>query len=447
MISRKQFLTLSSLGVISLLYPSYLFSFVRQPESLTPLTILLKQAADLRKQNKYNQAKQKYLQILLLHPNEIRAYDGLRKLYYSKKNKEWEYILILKAAHLSNPSNLHIKQRLYKEYLNASLSNKKIRILIGFNGRLLEKVKVEYESILANNPNNLNFQNQFTRINKLLEWNADTINPHQNDALKAYRKENFLSFKNRFAELNEGEIENRLNGLLAKPYSKDRQSHIRELYKLLINKKRNNKNFAGALSKAMEYYNTIEKQDPYFLKQIRNLARATKQYDLLISIESQNHALKDTFWSALALFDAHLKKLESQGATQPPSLLSNLLAILEGRLEVPIQIFELNTRKIKFSILTNNLESARLGILSMAKDMQGISNAHSIDRLNILIAKYYVKKGDNDGKNKIIKIVAQPENYIHSTDPVTRAIVQVNYNRNRSKVVHIENLQKLLSIL
>lgn len=444
MITRKEFLSLSSLGIFSLLFPSALFSKNKSEYIYsTDVNTLLKSASDFRKQKQYSNAKQVYQQIITQYPNEIRAYDGMRKVLLAQK-KTWEVILLFKAALVLNPNNTEIKQRLYREYLNASLGNKKIKTLINFNGRLLQEVKQKYENFVQNNPNNKNIQKQYAKITKLLEWNADTQNPNQNTALKNYNKQQYKSFKNRFDLLTPMQLETRLNALLSKPYSKDRTQHIRELYKLCFKKLRKEKNNVEALNKAVTYYNTIDKKDPLFLKYIRDLSKLQKKYDLLITVETQNHALKNNFWSALALIDAYIKKAEHQH-TSVSSNVSSLISFLETQIDAPNMKFEVSTRKIKLDILSNQLNAAKDKILSQCKNMYGISNTHSIDRMNVLIARYYAKNGNPDGKSKVLNIAVNPQSYLDNSDILIQAIALMNKNRDFTKTVHIQNLQKLIS--
>ncbi|WP_144283361.1 tetratricopeptide repeat protein [Chryseobacterium echinoideorum] len=299
--NRKKFLSLASMGIFTLLFPSILFSKNRSEYQNNNVNVLLKQAASLRKQKKYNQARQIYQQIISQFPNEIRAYDGMRKVILSQKNKEWQVILLFKGALLQNPNNVELKQRLYNEYFRACLGNKKVKNLVNFNGRLLSEVKQKYETFVNNHPNNINVQKQYAKIIRLLDANADTQNPKQNTALKNYRKLEQKKFKKRFSEDTVSQLEVRLNKLITKPYSKDRKPHIRELYKLSFQKLRKQKNNTEALNKAVNYFNTVEKNDPLFLKYIRDMAKLQKNYDVLITIETQNHTIKNNF-GPLCLF-------------------------------------------------------------------------------------------------------------------------------------------------
>lgn len=446
MITRRKFLTLSSLGVFTIILPNCLFSKTKRQTSLFDVNILLKNAKNLRKQGKNNQAKQIYQQIISQYPNEIRAYDGMRKVLLSQKKKEWEVILMFKSALLLNPNNIELKQRLYREYLNAAVGNKKVKNAINFNGRLLGEIKQKYEVFLQNNPSNKNIEQQLNKIQRLIDCNADSQSPKTNAALKNYRKNNHKNFKKRFQNISTPQLEIKLNTLLAKPDSPDRKQHIRELHCLLVQRHRKVKNNVVALNRAVAYYNNFDKQDPLFLKYIRDLAKVQNKYDLLITIETQNHTLKNTFWSGIALLDTHLKRAENQNIPLP-SQVPSLIQFLELNIDTPDKRFDFSTRMIKLDILKNQTNAAKDKIMLQCKNMYGASNTHSIDRMNVLVAKYYDKIGDIQGLKRILNIVSDPQSYIESSDPLIKSIALMNQNRTSVKPVHIQNLQKLISQL
>lgn len=444
MITRRKFIALGSLVAVSFLFPTYLFS--KDVDHINPLDIneLLKSAKNFRKQGNNNQAKQIYQQIIVQYPSEIRAYDGMRKVLLSQKKKEWEVILMFKAALLLNPNNSELKQRLYKEYFNAVLGNKKIKKAINFNGRLLSDIKQKYETFVQNNPNNKNLQDQYAKISRLLEWNVDSQNPNSNSLLKSYRKSRYKSYKKRFQEKTTVDLEGKLNELLSKPVSPNRTQHIRELYNLIVQKHRKEKNNSVALNKALSYYNNYDKKDPLFLKYIRDLSKLQNSHDALITIEQQNHASKNTYWSALALLDANIRK-----AVKTQSVLSgnvnNLVIYLESKSYDPRKNFELITRKIKIDILQNQNDNAKQKILDQCKKMIGITNPHYIDQINVLAALYYKKIGDQEGAKRIINIALNPQTFTDSSDVLTKSLAHINIKRSTAKVIHIQNLNKLLN--
>lgn len=444
MITRKKFLTLSSLGAISLLFPNFIFSKQNNEAAAFDLNGLLKNAKDLRKLGKNNEARQIYQQILIQFPNEIRAYDGLRKIILSQKKKEWEVILMFKAALIINPNNIELQQRLYREYFNAVLGNKRIRATINFNGRLLADVKQKFEIFLQSQPNNKSFQKQHAKITRLLDCNADSICANANPTLKTYRKNSYKSFKNRFNDVSTTALENKLNILMSKPHSAERKLHIREITNLLVKRHRKDKNNSVALNKALLYHNNIDNTDPLFLKYIRDLSKIEGNFDTLLNVEIQNHSIKKSFWSALALIDVYIRKSEKMH-TALPSNVSSLLSFLEDNAYSPQKIFELTTRKIKVDLIKNQTENAKIKILSECKNMFGISNCHYIDRINVLTGMYFKKINDNDNLKKILNVAIYPESFINDSDQLIKSLAHMNLNRSKSNFIHIQNLNKLLT--
>lgn len=443
MITRKTFLSLSSLGLASLLFPNFLFSKSLLKTS-SDVKQLLKSAADHRKQKKLVEAQNIYRQIIAQYPNEIRAYDGLRKTLLSEKNKEWEVILMFRNALALNPESIELQRRLYREYINASLGNKKVKKLIAFNGNLLSDVKQKYEGFIDSNARSINTDKQYSKICKLVELNADSVHPHKNTALKAYNKKQYQSFKSRFDALSSDQLEIELKELLAKPDSPDRKQHIRELYKVSVTTLKKEKKGPEAFNKALTYYNTIDKKDPLFLGYIRQLGRYQRQFDTLITVETQNHALKNSFWSAISLFDIHFLKSKEQNAPFS-STLDPLLASMAKEVNDYNMDLEVNLRKIRLNIYKNNLAEAKAQIITQCKNMRGLSNAHIIDKMNVVIAEFYHKSGDNDSKKRIVKIAMQPRSFTDGEDELVKLLALINMNRNYDKPVHIQNLNLQIS--
>ena len=97
MITRRKFLMMGSLGILSTLTPGLLFS--NTFSNSNPDTIaLLKKARRYRKQGRLNLAKSIYQDVLAIDPTEVRAYNGIRKILLNKKNKEFEVIQLYQQA-------------------------------------------------------------------------------------------------------------------------------------------------------------------------------------------------------------------------------------------------------------------------------------------------------------------------------------------------------------
>ncbi|MEN2436825.1 hypothetical protein AAH994_15535 [Weeksellaceae bacterium A-14] len=446
MITRKKFLYLGSLSLLWSLIPSYAFSREIKALSENDTLSLLKKARSYRKHKKLNLATRTYKQVLDIDPTEIRAYNGIRKILLNKKNKEYEVIQLYQKALVYFPDNIRIKRRLYNEYFKVAIGNKKVLQEINFPGRLLLHVRNKYEEMLADYPEKKNLQKQLEKIEKYIELNVDTENPHNNIALKAYRKEQKKNHKRRFDGLSAQKTTSMLAELEAKPVSMDRVQHIREMSKVNVQALRAEKRYSEALDASEVFLNTKSIKDPLFVKQFRDLAKYLHQYDRLLSFEKKNHAAKNSFWSACSLFDAYLKKAARDNSDVDKQTLS-LLQFLEDNCAAPDQIFELNTRRIKLLIGINDLQNAFNKILSQCNDMTGISNSHLIDRMNVIIGEYCKKQGEITILQSIVDIALNPKPYLRDENELVKSIALLNSGRSYDKSVHIQNLQQKINSL
>jgi len=446
MITRKNFLKVSSLGIASILIPNFLFSKSSFLSPVDDVTTLLKQARRYRRQGRFAKAKTTYQQILSIDSSELRAYNGIRKILLREKHKELEVIQLYQQALSNVPNNFRLKRSLYGEYLRASIGNQKLFKQLNLTaGRPLSFVKQQFYGLLEERPHNKNIQRQVAKIDQYITMNVDTTYAHKNKAIKQFRKENKKAYKARFATLTSVETTQRLADLNALPTNPDRQQHIREMNQVNVKALRTDKNYAAALTATEAYLNDVNSSDAYFIKQFRDLSKQLNQYDKLINFETQNHASKNTFWSAIALFDAYQRKAEKMNQ-QPPAIMDTLLQFIKSNYNNPMQRFEAATRKIKLSLLRNELNIVRELLIERCKEKMLVSDSHSIDRLNILIAKYWKKNGETNYK-KILSICSLPNDYIQSTDELISNASLMNMNRARNKAVHIDQLQYRVSKL
>lgn len=445
MITRKRFLLMGSLGILSILTPGFLLSNTIS-NSNPDTAALLKKARRYRKQGKLNLAKNTYQEVLTIDPTEIRAYNGIRRILLNKKNKEFEVIQLYQRALTHIPNNLRIKRGLYNEYCKAALGNRKVLQKINIPGRMLLYVKSKYEEMLVAYPEKKNLQKQLEKIEKYIQLNVDTQNPHNNLPLKAYRKQQKKNHKKRFDGLPAQKTTLMLAKLEAKPISDDRAQHIREMSKVNIKALRTEKRYSEALDASEVFLNTKNSADPLFIKQFRDLAKQLNQYDKLIMFETQNHTTKNNFWSATALFDAYYRKADALNQSEP-TIMNSLIQFMEQKVSDPRQQFELDTRKIKIEFLRNNLSQAKDKIISQCEAMMGISATHDIDRMNVIIAKYYKKISDNEAKSVIINIAINPKSFLENSDEIKKSIALMNMGRSYENPVHIQNLQRKIASL
>lgn len=448
MISRKKFLHLTGLGVVSSLAPTFLFANLFESASVTDdVSTLLKAARRLRKQGRLNAAKAKYEQVLTLDAAEIRAYNGIRKILLSKKNKELQVIQLYQQAASNIPDNKRIKRRLYNQYSKVAVGNKKVAAQLNIPNRILVYVKNKYEDLLLQNyPNRKNLEKELAKINKCIALNVDTVDTRKNKELKKYKRENRNAHKQRFSALTAQETTQELMTLKAKEVSIDRKPQIREMSKVNIVAFRSEKNYNDALKASQVYLDTIDKTDPYFIKQFRELSKQLNNLDNLIRFEEYNHSKKNTYWSALALFDVYFKRSESQNSTGS-AIMDSLIQEISTKSENPQQNFETATRQIKYYTLKNDFATAKTKILALCLKKTGTTDAHSIDRVNLLIAKFYSKQADTSNKRQILEIVNNPTRFVANEDELTKHTALLNLNRSNDKPIHLQQLQQNINNL
>lgn len=446
MLTRKKFIAITSLGALSTLFPNYLFSSNLKVKNIDDLNVLLKQAAGYRKAGKFFKARNIYNQIIDSNPLEIRAYDGIRKIILAKGKQESDVIKLYKDALSLHPGNARIKERLFKEYFKAAIGNKRVSTTVNLGKRTLLDVKEKFENFLQNHPDKKNISKQLERINRMIDSNIDTnLDARKNSKLKTFKKQQRKLHKARFDSLSTDKVNEKLTKLLSKPISVDRKRHIRELNKIYVQRLRKEKNYLLALDKALAFYQ-LDKTDSLPLKMVRDLAKHTRSYDLLVSVERENHSLKNNFWSACTLFDALIRKHEFQRTTLNTEV-ESLLIFITNQINEPSHIFEAMTRKVKLLIIRNDLENAKVSLLELLKSKWGISSAHIIDRVNVLVAKYYKKINDVEKMNKVLGIAMHPNLFKDETDDLLSSVVSLNINRSTKKPIHIENLQTIFNKL
>lgn len=464
---RKKFIHLSSLSLLGLFAPNYFYSAnLGIPHSKEDIKKLLQEASQKRKLKKYQEALSIYEKILSISNNEVDACNGMRKVILSLSDsqkstnklkrskrsivsKESQYpeskiINLYKDTLKLNPSNVLAEERLYKEYFRASLEN---NMLLGTDfskTRPLEQIKKKYEAFLKTHPNIENIKTQLLKINRKLECNADKIDHRKNKDLQKYRKEQQVKYKHRFDNYTEYELSEKLKELLSKEFCIDRQRHIRELYLKKISFLRKNQKFTTALDTAIEFYH--QDKTSIALKLVRDLSKLSKNHKTLLDIERENHKLKNTFWSAIALFDALIVNSKNEKRLSDESSLL-LSSIANMNLE-PTQRFEVETRKIKLSLLNHNINQAEKEILTLLSTKVGIFSEHIMDRVNILVAKFFNQKNENDKIESLLEFVQSPyQNIKEQKDPVLYASFLMNMNRNNESFQRIENLKRLINKL
>ncbi len=141
-IKRREFITTSALALIGTTVSPILANPITQ-NIIMVQTVAQKllNAANKRKDKKYNQAIDIYNDIIAANPQEIRAYDGKRTTLLMQKNKEIQVVTMFQNAVSAFPNNPNFKFRLAREYMNLALGNKKLSNQIQNPQALLQQAR------------------------------------------------------------------------------------------------------------------------------------------------------------------------------------------------------------------------------------------------------------------------------------------------------------------
>lgn len=440
MVSRKQFLQLSALSVGSLLIPSYFFSKNKNFSLTLPsedINSMLQAAKGLCKEKKWQKAKLKYEQILKANPQEVRAYDGLRRCFFQKAKQESAYLQILEKAAEQFPNNKNIQQRLCSQYISIAVGNKKLSKLK--NSNLLLFAQQKLITLQQNYPYDSCLQNQLLKVNNLIEINAGQLHHKKNSASKKKHKQNQKVFKTRFHSVSDDILTQKLALLKSKIFNKDREKHIRELYLTLINRKIKNKNFDDSLTIAVEYHN-LYPTDKSAIYWIRRLTKAQGKDQLALQSEDKNHQTKQTFWSAYTYFSA-VKKYQSTNT----SVLEQLMMQMNQKKTDENQNFLLNCQQIDLLLIQNQTVQLENKINDLLSSKSGIKNTSIIDTINVLIIKYLKNTHQEDFIKTIPYIIANSKNLLNSPVEWQKKIAKLNMNRSFSNPNHMMKLQSYIN--
>ncbi|UKB84068.1 hypothetical protein LF887_00015 [Chryseobacterium sp. MEBOG06] len=441
MVSRKRFLQLSALSAGSLLIPSFFFSkSTLSPQNFLTnddINTLLKSAKTFCKEKKWAKAKGKYEQIISSRPQEVRAYDGLRRCIFQKPKQESAYLQILETAVQQYPENKELKQRLYSQYIKIATGNKKVSRLK--NKNLLSVAQNKLSELALQHPDDKCLQHQLAKVNKLISFNAGDLHHKKNTNIKQLHKQNQKLFKARFDLLTNDQLSTKLTQLKNKPYKKERENHIRELYLILIKRNIKSNGSDQAIVLAKEYHSLYPK-DRSAVYWIRRLGKQKRDFQTLLAMEEKNHTVRQNFWSAASYYNAAKKSQPSNS-----SKLQLLLSDMEQKKTDENQEFILQCKKIDFYLLQNQTTEAENKLNVLLKTKAGIKNTSIIDSVNTLVIRYLKKTSQENITQKYLYLVINAKDLTTSSDSWEQKIAQLNQNRNFSKSIYIEKLQKYLN--
>lgn len=446
-IHRRKFISTSALGLLGVGLSGGLFGMVNpilinsSRINITDPTILqlLTQASLKRRSGLFVEARTIYEQVITINSNEIRAYDGIRKILLQERYKELEVLNLYLNGYNLNPTNVFFKQRIAKEYMRLALGNKKFNDQLNLPEDLLEKAKSYLEQAKLEIPTDEQIQKLLEKADFKLNSSANIIDARLNEELRAYKKENHLNYKKRFDSITASDIKSKLDDLLAKTTDSYRDVHVRELYRTYIKKLKDDGQIELASQYTKELY-LYDKKDSRSLKIARNICKKDEKYEVLEAIERKNDLIKKSFWSKIALFDVLYKRYKKDGVGSLNEMTSILNSANSKKFSF-YHIFEYKVRQVKLALIKNNTVDAKSHLNNFADSLIGTSSAHFINKFNLLCVEYFLKLQDVE-KAKIVYEIALKQNEMELSDSFLKKIILVNAEKDNKKEIHNERLNK-----
>lgn len=379
-----------------------------------------------------------YQEILAIKPDEMRAHDGIRRAMLLQKYQELQVFNYFHNLYNQQPSNMKLKERLANEYRRLAQGNKKFGQEIGASqSGLLSLSKTSFSELLIADPQNKQYQAEYEKSERLTVQGAVSEDPRTNPKIKEQRRLNRIAYKSRFNNMTSAEVKVRLDKLLSKKISQDRSHHIREVYKIYIEKLVDEKNIDKA---ALELNKLIsfDTSDYNSLFLMRSICNKYGKFSDLERVERENVNRKKTFWSKVALFDVLLRKYKydkSSSLQEMKDLLSNTSQDGSGF----TKNFEIQSRNVKLNLAQGNYTIVYNLLELLADKISNITSAHWIDRFNRLCVDYYRQSNSVSSAIQVLNI-ALKINDSALGDSLLIKINKVNKSRETDKAIHNERI-------
>jgi hypothetical protein len=446
-INRRKFIQSSSLGLIGILIPFQSFS-ATLGEIVPPSTLQerLKIAADFRREGRINRAINKFTRITEDYPSDIRGYDGLRKTLLQRKYKELEVLQLYETGFANNPESRDFKQRLAKEYMRLILGNTKFANQYNSSENLLLKAKRFFKELKNEYPNRPEYLELFRKAKRKIEQQADVIDARVNTHIKIHKTQQRLKFKRRFNNKTDAEVESKLNELLALPNTDMRKTHIKELYRIVVKRRKSNQDWGNAYVFALALYN-FDKSDSISLKIAKRMANKSDNYNGLVTICQENHILQNTFWSNLGLFDAEFKRYRKTGLGSVAVINQILLNLTDEATSSSAKMTEVRERSVRLNLKLHNLAQAQQELLILGELISGTENPHLAVRYVVLSARYFIKEQNFISGITAIKATLGQEDINDSSSSVLQMVADVIHNVTITNEAHVNRLNTVLNRL
>ncbi len=459
--SRRKFVSTLFLSTVGLPFLSHLYGkellFANPFPSIDPTEVSkkLKEAADLRKNDNWNSAERIYQEIISQKPDEIRAYDGLKKVILRNSPNDMQKVLEMYLSGLNkNPQNALFNQRVATCYASIAQGNKKVAQQLGGTSQLLQKALNHSKKAGELSAKNIPIAVQYKKLQKRKQFRSDSTDARDNKEFRQYRKENGKQYRRLFTGRDKTKIEanleklklrenarrNLLTSANGKEMTSKRSKQISKLYVASIKDLKKNQNIPQAIKKSKELYQ-FSGGSTNSLFMVKKFCYEYNKPEEAESILRTNHQKQNTFWSGIGLFDVLVARYKNRQISDL-SEARNILSEASQKAKGPMQNFELHIRELIVNIHTKDPKTYD-NLMKLADSLAGISSTHTIDRFNSLCVLYFTSLNQKDNALKVLDAALKINPQQRESSPIFEKLALVNMNRDDSKPIHRQQLFRL----
>lgn len=445
--NRRKFISLSVLGGVGFLLSNNVgASVLKNISTKVPLNnnvfsnnlqaalALAKEGHMLRINRSFDLAEQKYKEAIQLVPNDIRFYDGLRKVFAQQNNKQSQIVDLYYSAYKKYPQQASFCSRLADIYCQTALGNKKLSHEIEQKYNLLslaDESQKLYIKALELNSTHKNYPQKLKKIKQLKANNGFNTDFRENRVMKDYRKKNIKAVKVQFNKLSEEELNVRLTKIqnrLRKPLDSAGEEKIRNeavekeqkrIYYALFNMHKANKNWEKATVIAEKTYQ-LNPNDSKGLNILKTCYTKTKNWDKLVTISRDRYNKTPALWTGLGLMSAIEKafvKTESSNLQEAINIGNVLLEKTKDNVLDQIKV----SMMIAHHYIAKNSYSNALEIFDSVQNKiveKKLTDPSTINEFFSNKALCLLKKGNNTEAERILKIGLNRDDAVKNTTDI-----------------------------
>ncbi len=426
-VDRRHFLHLSSWGVLAGIFYTQNISAhtfilrLPKPEDTSSLPEAIEKARRAHKalyEKDFLTAETLYRECITLLPDDIRFYDGLRKVYASQKGKHLFIMDLYQKGLELNPKVASFYARLAKEYERLELGHKKLaREFESTNGinQLLEDAQVLYEKAIELAPDIPDYVAGKEKIIRRLTTRQHLVDARENPALKALRKEQRKKQKQNFKQLEEKELQHYLQELNTKSrrhlqstqQQKVREAHMVEQKKRYLNRlcrlsvKQKQWNKAITYAETLYELDSSDRQSYYKLKR---LYRKNDKWNKLVQIARDRQETIPTVWTYLGLMKALKQRYRKKKAGNLQEAIQLGQHVLEWEGLSVSMVNRVRYQMVSLYGLSDQNAKAHDQLESALESIQENTHPQIINDLLLAYALYYSRKNKWDKAEKVVKI-------------------------------------------